>query len=251
MSASVTHQRVSDVVSVNGVNRVNRAQGGGARAGEDRGGNCKGARQVWSNVEALKALLARADRELAREPGGYVAVAVVGEDKREEQVGRSGWAGSRDAGGRIAILGNGLVASARGLRVRVHREGGGLVGSALLRRTAAAREAEPALAARGIDRPAASQEPHRLAALEAQLAKVVARAASQEREMTAMKEMIMGMGPVRESMQNFHARLDELEAVALGPDADDEGDEEVDWDEQQDEEDEGADEDPVEDDQGD
>lgn len=239
MSAAVTHQRVSDAVSVNGVNRVNRARGAGTRPRADNGGTSKTAQQVWSNVEALKALLVRADRELAREPGGYVAVAVVGRDRREEQVGRCGWAGSRDAGGRVAILGNGLVAGARGLRVRVHRAGGGLVGSALLRRTeGATREPERAPPPTG-QPPAIAVEPDRLAAVEALLAKVLARSAVQDREITALKGTIAEMGPVRESMGNFHARLDDLEAVAHRHEDGDEDEEEHEEDEE--EEDDGED----------
>ena len=230
MSTSVTHQRVSDDVSVNGVNRVNRAQGGGARTRENHVGTGKSPRHGWINVEALKALLARADRELAREPGGYVAVAVVGGDKREEQVGRWGWAGSRDAGGRVAVVGNGLVAGTRGLRVRVHREGGGLVGSALLRRATVVpdRERVPSSAS---DPPVSTAVTDRLAVVEALLARAVARLEAQDREIAALKGTIAAMGPVREAMESFHARLDELEAVAHrhedGGNADDGHDEEV------------------------
>lgn len=213
MSAAVTHQRVSDDVSANRVNRVNPAQGVSARSREDHGGTVKIARQVWSNIEALKALLARADRELAREPGGYVAVAVVGADKREEQVGRWAWAGSRDAGGRVAVVGNGLVAGARGLRVRVHREGGGLVGSALLRRATAVPDPERVPSAAS-DSSVSAMVTDRLAVVEALLARAVARLEGQDRELTALKGTIGAMGPVRESMGNLHARLDDLEAVA-------------------------------------
>lgn len=214
MSTAVRHPRVSDDVSANRVNRVNPAPSTAARPRDERGGTGKSAGQVWSNIEALKALLARADRELAREPGGYVAVAVVGGDKREEQVGRWGWAGSRDAGGRVAILGNGLVAGARGLRVRVHREGGGLVGSALLRKTAAvARERERAPPPVS-NAPTTTVDPDRLAAVEALLGRVLARSAAQDREITVLKATITEMGPVQECLGNLHARLDDLEAVA-------------------------------------
>lgn len=213
MSYAVTHQRVSDDVSVNGVNRVNRAQGGGARAREERGHTDKSRRQVWSNVEALKGLLARADRELAREPGGYVAVAVVAGDKREEQVGRWGWAGSRDAGGRVAILGNGLVAGARGLRVRVHRERGGLLGSALLRRTTAT-ATPPERATSEVTRPAAVTLPDRLGPIEAELARAVARLVAQERELCALRAALAEVRPLREVVADLEERLVDVEAVA-------------------------------------
>lgn len=213
MSAAVRHPHVSDDVSVNGVNRVNRAQGAGALPREERGATARNARQVWSNIEALKTLLARADRELAREPGGYVAVAVVGADKREEQVGRWSWDGSRDTGGRVAVVGNGLVAGARGLRVRVHREGGGLVGSALLRRSAVVPQPERAPSAAN-DAPVSAVVTDRLAVVEALLARAVARLEAQDREITALKGTIAAMGPVREAMGNLHVRLDELEAMA-------------------------------------
>ena len=213
MSAAVRHPHVSDDVSVNGVNRVNRARGGSTRTRADAGHTGKSARQVWSNIEALKTLLARADRELAREPGAYVAVAVVGADKREEQVGRWTWDGSRDAGGRVAVMGTGLVAGARGLRVRVHREGGGLVGSALLRRSAAAPEPERVPSAAS-DAPVSAVVTDRLAVVEALLGRAVARLEAQDREIAALKGTIAAMGPVGEAMGNLHARLDDLEAVA-------------------------------------
>lgn len=223
------------------MNRVNRAQSGSTRARQDVGRTGNNAGQVWSNVGALKALLARADRELAREPGGYVAVAVVGGDKREEQVGRWRWAGSRDAGGRVAILGNGLVAGARGLRVRVHREGGGLVGSTLLRRTVTISEAPlPPV----VDDPAAVRDAARLADVEAQLARLLVRAAQQDRKIASLKATIEEMGRVNVRLGNLHVRLDDLEAVAhrhpededeVGDD-DDEGDDDED-DESDDDED--------------
>lgn len=131
-------------------------------------------------------------------------------------------------------MGNGLVAGARGLRVRVHREGGGLVGSALLRRTETSPR-EPDRALPPVSNPlAATVETGRLAAMEALLAKVLARSAAQDREITALRGTIAEMGPVREGMGNLHARLDELEAVAHRHDQEEDA-EEVD-DEHEDEE---------------
>jgi hypothetical protein len=88
MRRAVTHQRVSVDVSVDRVNRVNRAQHGDRTDGESAVRTGKSTGQVWRNIGSLGTLLARAERELAREPGAYVAVAVVHGDKREEQSGR-------------------------------------------------------------------------------------------------------------------------------------------------------------------
>ena len=210
MRTAVTHQRVSDDVSVDGVNRVNRAQHGDRPGGESAGRTGQSAGQVWRNIGALRTLLARAGRELAREPGGYVAVAVVHGDKREEQAGRWGWVGSRAAGAEVAGLGSRVGAGDRGLRVRVHWEGGGLVGSTLLRRTVIAGDARLA----PVDDKAATRDAGRLAAMEAQLADLLARVATQNREIALLNATIEEMGPVNARMGNFHVRLDDLEAVA-------------------------------------
>ena len=210
----MTHQHVSDDVSANGVNRVNRARGGVARPSDDIVHTSKVGTHVWSNLGALKALLSRAERELSREPGGYVAVAVVGRDKREEQVGRWEWVGSQDAAGRVGQHGGGLANDARGLRVRVHREGGDAVGSALLRRAAAAvREREQPEPAPASYRPPAV-ESERFAMMEAQLAWVLTRSAAQDQEIALLKATIAAMGPVAQQIGNFHKRLDALEAAA-------------------------------------
>ncbi len=209
MKTAGTHQRVSDDVSANGVNRVNREQHGDRPRGESVGRAGQSAGQVWRNIGALRTLLARAERELAREPGAYVAVAVVHGDKREEQAGRWGWAGSRAAGAQVAGMGSRVEAGDRGLRVRVHREGGALVGSTLLRRTVAAGVALPS-----VDETAAARDANRLAALEAQLAQLLARVAAQDREIALLNATIDEMGPVNVRMSNFHLRLDDLEAAA-------------------------------------
>ena len=210
MRTAVTHQRVSDDVSVDRVNRVNRQQHGDHPGAEGAGRTGQSARQVWRNIGSLRTLLARAERELAREPGAYVAVAVVHGDKREEQVGRWGWAGSREAGARVAGLGNRLVPGDRGLRVRVHREGGALVGSTLLRRSVASGASPPA----AVDDRVAARDAGRLASIEARLAGLLERVAMQDREIASLKGMIEDMGPVNMRLGNLHARLDDLEAVA-------------------------------------
>ena len=172
--------------------------------------------QVWSNLGALKALLSRADRELAREPGGYVAVAVVGRDKQEEQVGRWEWAGSQDAARRVGQHGGGLAGDARGLRVRVHREGGEAIGSTLLRRTrAVGRAAEPRSPTNApASYPQGAEGTERLATIEKQLAWVLARSVAQDQEIALLKATIAAMGPVAQQINNFHKRLDALEAAA-------------------------------------
>ncbi len=216
MKAAGTHQRVSDDVSANGVNRVNREQHGDRPRGESVGRASQSAGQVWRNIGSLRALLARADRELSREPGAYVAVAVVHGDKREEQAGRWGWAGSRDAGGQVAGHGNRLAPGDRGLRVRVHREGGALVGSTLLRRTTPTETApERAVRANAAAAHELATDGHdRLAAVEAKLTRVLALLATQGEEITTLKRTISEMGPVPQRMNNFHKRLDDLEAAA-------------------------------------
>ena len=188
---------------------------------------------MWRNIGSLRTLLARAERELAREPGAYVAVAVVHGDKREEQAGRWGGAGSREAGGQVAGLGARLVPGDRGLRVRVHREGGALVGSTLLRRTVAATEARLA----PVDDKAAARDASRLAAMEAQLADLLARVAARDREIALLNATIEEMGPVNARMGNLHARLDDLEAVAHRheDDGQEEGEEDDDTDDEPDE----------------
>ncbi len=234
MKTAGTHQRVSDDVSANGVNRVNREQHGDRAASESAGRTVQSAGQVWRNIGSLRTLLARAERELAREPGGYVAVAVVHGDKREEQAGRWGWAGSRAAGAQVAGMGSRVEPGDRGLRVRVHREGGALVGSTLLRRTVAAGAALPS-----VDETAVARDANRLAAVEAQVAQILARVAAQEREIALLNATIEEMGPVTVRMSNFHVRLDDLEAVAHRHPEDEDG---VGSDDEQDDDDEDADE---------
>lgn len=224
MRTAVTHQRVSDDVSVDRVNRVNRKQHDDRAGSESAGRTGRHGGQVWLNIGSLRTLLARAERELAREPGAYVAVAVVHGDKREEQVGRWGWAGSRQAGGQVAGVGCRVGAGDRGLRVRVHREGGALLGSTLLRRTIAASEARLP----SVDDTAVARDANRIAAVEAQLAALLERVAAQDREITVLKATIEEMGSVNIRMSNLHARLDDLEAVAHRHVEDEDEDEEED-----------------------
>lgn len=211
MSRAVTHQRVSDDVSVDRVNRVNREQHGDRLGGESAGKTGQSGGQVWRNIGALRTLFARAERELAREPGAYVAVAVVHGDKREEQAGRWGWAGSREAGARVAGMGTRLAPGDRGLRVRVHRGGGGLVGSTLLRRTVVAADAR--LPPPVEDR-AAVRDAGRLAVVEAQVAQLLARVAAQDREIAVLNATIEELWSLNAGLGKLHARLDHLEAVA-------------------------------------
>lgn len=209
MKTAVTHHRVSDDVSVDRVNRVNREQHGDRPGGEGAGRTSQSVGQVWRNIGSLRTLLARAERELTREPGAYVAVAVVHGDKREEQAGRWGWAGSREAGAQVAGMGSRVETGDRGLRVRVHREGGVLVGSTLLRRTVAAGLALPS-----VDETAVARDANRLAAVEAQVVHLLARVTAQDREIAALNATIDEMGPLNVRMSNFHVRLDDLEAAA-------------------------------------
>ena len=221
MSRAVTHRRVSEDVSVDRVNRVNRQQHGDRLGGESAGRTGQSGGLVWRNIGALRSLFAWAERELAREPGAYVAVSVVHGDKREEQAGRWGWAGSREAGAQVAGMGTRLAPGDRGLRVRVHREGGALVGSTLLRRTVAA--SSTGQLPRVMHPGAPAQEASRLAAVEAQLAQLLARVATLDREIALLNATIEELGPVDMRLGNLHTRLDDLEAAAHRHPEDDEG----------------------------
>ena len=194
------------------VNRVNRQQHGDRPGGEGAGRTSQSAGQVWRNIGSLRTLLARAERELAREPGAYVAVAVVHGDKREEQVGRWGWAGSREAGAQVAGMGARVAPGDRGLRVRVHREGGALVGSALLRRARRDEAPAPVAVAAPVLVSHAGAE-RRLAALEAQLATALARLSEQDREIAIMKAYLSRVENPPVAVGNLHHRLDAVEAV--------------------------------------
>ena len=208
MSASVRHLRVSDGIASNRVNPVNRHRSEAGSMAEDEGTTRKDGALVWKNVAALKALMARAERELAREPRAYVAVAIVAADKREEQVGRWGWAGSADAGARIAELGRRLDVGARGLRVRVHHDGGALVGSVLLRRARRAGAPAPTLAA-VVD----SGTDQRLATLEARLVLALKRIDDQTREISTLRAELGRVEHLPSAVTNMHHRLDAVEAV--------------------------------------
>jgi hypothetical protein len=206
MSSAVRHLRVSDDVSLDRVNCVNRSSSGAASAPENAGGSSPKAGQAWSNIGSLRALLGRADRELGREPAAYVAVAVVHADKREEQVGRWSWAGSGDAGSHVAGLGGRLGVGDRGLRVRVHREGGLLVGSVLVRRRT--RDAPMVASA------PASPSNDRAVELERRLGEALVRLAAAERRIATMSGELAKLANLPATVGYHHARLEELEAVA-------------------------------------
>jgi hypothetical protein len=230
------------------VNRVNRASSAGRCASENHGATSNDGALVWRNVAALKALMGRAERELAREPGAYVAVALVAADKREEQVARWTWAGTAHAGARVADLGKRLVPGARGLRVRVHHDGGGLVASVLLRR--ARRDGAPAPSVVVVGDQGAER---RLAALEAQLAAALQRLADQDREIARLRDEVERVEHLPTAVTNMHHRLDAVEAVCERVEeaearlASDDDDQDDDLDEE-DEEDEGVDDDDADDD---
>ncbi len=224
MSTPVTHLRVSDDVSPERVNRVNRSSSGAASVPENAGSNWMKVGQAWSNIGSLRALLERADRELGREPAAYVAVAVVHADKREEQVGRWSWAGSGDAGSHVAGLGGRLGVGDRGLRVRVHREGGFLVGSVLVRR----RTRDATMVTSAPARPSND----RAVELERHLVEALVRLAAAERRIATMSGELAELAQLRATVGHHHGRLDELEAVAHRH-VDDAG---KDWEEPSDEE---------------
>lgn len=160
---------------------------------------------------ALQSLLERAERDLGREPEAYVAVAVVGRDRSEVQVGRCPWSGAA-ASNLVGRLGAKVSADARGLRVRVHREGGGLFGSVLLRRPPAGSgelgRGAPVLHERG-----AAGGSDRIATLEAQLARGLSALAAQERELVALRLAVAVLAGVGERVHAQEERLVEVEAV--------------------------------------
>ncbi len=208
MRTAVTHQRVSEDVSVDRVNRENREQHGDRARGESAGRTGQSAGQVWRNIGSLRTLLARAERELVREPGAYVAVAVVHGDKREEQAGRWGWAGTADTGGKVADIGNRLVGDARGLRVRAHHDGGRLLGSVLLRR--ARHDVAPEVVAVTVTDAMAER---RLAALEAKLTQALGQIQEQDREIRSLRGEVARVEHCPNALGNMHRRLDAVEAV--------------------------------------
>lgn len=65
-----------------------------------------------------------------------------------------------------------------------------------------------------MDEKAAARDAGRLAAVEAQLAQLLARVAKQGREIALLNATIDEMGPVNVRLGNMHGRLDALEAVA-------------------------------------
>jgi hypothetical protein len=119
-----------------GVNGVNRREKRYARHNEERDADGTHAASGGTDLTRARTLFARVARERGREPGLYVAIAVVHADRREEQFQRWDWRGEADALRAVGEACGRLEPVSRGLRVRVHRAGGDLVGSALLRREA-------------------------------------------------------------------------------------------------------------------
>lgn len=228
------------------MNLVNREHAPERHSRENSGATAQNGSGGWANVRAAQALFARAERELRRKPGVYVAVAVVRADKGEEQVERWSWAGPGDAGGRVAGAGKRVVGDARGLRVRVHRNGGGLFGSVLLRRTRATGTTPVPRAVEPIPFVPASRaeaaEPDKFAAMEVALNLLLVRISAQDREIALLKAEVADLPRLRAAADRFHRRLDDLEAVSHGQDAhgDDQevGDEQGYDDDQEDEDDE-------------
>lgn len=122
------------VVASEGVNSVNRRENQHARHDEERDADRTHAAGGGIDLTRARTLFARVARERGREPGLYVAVAVVDADRREEQFHRWDWRSEADALRAVGEACGRLDARARGARVQVHRAGGNLVGSALPRR---------------------------------------------------------------------------------------------------------------------
>ena len=122
------------VVASQGVNGVNRREKQNARKNEERDADGTDTASGRIDLTRARTLFARVARERGREPGLYVAVAVVDADRREEQFHRWDWRSEADALRAVGEACGRLEPGSRGLRVRVHRARGDLVGSALLRR---------------------------------------------------------------------------------------------------------------------
>ena len=90
-----------------------------------------------------------------------------------------------------------------------------------------------------MDDKSAARDASRLAAVEAQVAQLLARIAAQDREIALLNATIEEMGPVNLRLGNLHARLDDLEAVAHRHEDDsvEQGDEDDDTDDETDEDD--------------
>ncbi len=196
------------VVASEGVNGVNRREKRNARTNEERDADGTHATSGGIDLTRARTLFARVARERGREPGLYVAIAVVHADRREEQLQRWDWRGEADALRAVGAACGRLEPVSRGLRVRVHRAGGDLVGSALLRR-------EVVVERRSSPRPAQASQ----TALEraepqigAAMATMRASLAAQQREIDDFRRALSAQERRLVEVAAVAERVDEVEA---------------------------------------
>jgi hypothetical protein len=182
------------------VNGVNRRENPQARHDEEHDADGTHAASGGINLTRARTLFARVARERGREPGLYVAVAVVDADRREEQFHRWDWRSEADALRSVGEACGRLDARARGVRVRVHRAGGDLVGSALLRR-------EVVVERRSSPRPAQASQ----TALERAEPQIGAAMATMRASLAAQQREI---DDLRRALSAHERRLVEVAAVA-------------------------------------
>lgn len=196
------------VAFTEGVNGVNRREKRQARPNEERDEASTPAASGGIDLTRARTLLARVERERGREPGLYVAVAVVQADRREEQLHRWDWRGEADALRAVGETCGRLEPGSRGLRVRVHRAGGDLVGSAQLRREfVAAPRSSPGLSQTS-QTPPERAEPHTGAAM----ATMRASLDSQQREIDALRRALATQERRIVEVSAVAERVDEVEA---------------------------------------
>ena len=196
------------VVASAGVNGVNRREKRHARRDEDGDADSTCAARGSIDLTRARTLLARVAREHGREPGLYVAVAVVQADRREEQLQRWDWRGEADAMRAVGEACGQLDSLARGLRVRVHRAGGDLVGSALLRREVVVeRRLSPGLSQTS-QTPPERGEPHTGTAVATMRASLEA----QQREIDTLRRALATQERRLVQVAAVAERVDEVEA---------------------------------------
>ena len=183
-----------------GVSGVNRREKQYASNNDECDADSAIAASGGIDLTRVRTLFARVARERGREPGLYVAVAVVDADRREEQFHRWDWRSEADALRAVGEACGRLDARARGVRVRVHRVGGDLVGSALLRR-------EVVVERRSSPRPAQASQ----TALERAEPQIGAAMATMRASLAAQQREI---DDLRRALSAHERRLVEVAAVA-------------------------------------
>lgn len=204
------------------MNRAGHGALANTRTRERVGGNATGVAARWFDGPALRKLLQRAAPDLSGESGGYVTVAVVGHQRREEQLERWAWSDRDEALNHVLRIGATLLATASGLRVRVHRMGGLLVGSVLLRRPEA-KTSSTGLRLRPTE--FTQVDDARLSAAEAGLVVAMTRIAELERALAVVRGVAADVRRIEGAVEGHEERIGAVEAlVTVGVSEEDEGD---------------------------